>query len=154
MTGDYLLSLRIFLQYHLSSVVSSDKSPASLITFSLKLLYIFLFVFLDISLPLFFFFFFLRFHYGMSRCAFLMNYPDWEWMTPRPDYNIFQSFWKALSLSLWISPCYCLPELCLDVCQAFSLFLQCNIDHFYMSRRKYKQFCWVIFPVLSFISSI
>lgn len=100
------------------------------------------------------FFFFLRFHYGMSRCAFLMNYPDWEWMTPRPDYNIFQSFWKALSLSLWISPCYCLPELCLDVCQAFSLFLQCNIDHFYMSRRKYKQFCWVIFPVLSFISSI
>ena len=76
MTGDYLLSLRIFLQYHLSSVVSSDKSPASLITFSLKLLYIFLFVFLDISLPLFFFFFFLRFHYGMSRCAFLMNYPD------------------------------------------------------------------------------
>lgn len=108
MAVTFLLSLKVFLQCLLSSVIPNDKSLAKLITFLLMLLYAFFLAFLNISFSLLFCYFTVT-CLGLDFLLIILIRNGWTLRTViffkiSGKYSVIISFYVALSPFLLVSP--------------------------------------------------
>lgn len=108
MAVTFLLSLKVFLQCLLSSVIPNDKSLAKLITFLLMLLYAFFLAFLNIFFSLLFCYFTVT-CLGLDFSLIILIRNGWTLRTViffkiSGKYSVIISFYVALSPFLLVSP--------------------------------------------------